>query len=125
MPQATYKERRKSRRFLPKNGTMAANAHALGPVVNISMGGLCFHYIDNTLSQSLPDSIDMFLSSDNIYIDNIKIRIVSDKLSSQKTSFLFSKIILRECAIQFLNLTVAQKKELEEFILTKTQNIVN
>ena len=104
---------------------MAANTHALGAVANISMGGLCFHYIDNTLSQSVPDSIDIFLSSDSIYIDNIKTRIISDKLSSQKTSFPFSQIIFRECSIQFLNLTVSQKKELEEFILTTTQNIVN
>ena len=121
MPHSTYKERRKFKRFRPKHGTMAVNTHALGPVVNISMGGLCFRYIDNSLSQPLSDSIDMFLSSDDIFIDNIKVRIVSDKLSSEKPSLSFSKIILRECAIQFLNLTVAQKKEFKKFILTKTE----
>ena len=122
MPHPTqHKERRKATRFRPKAGTMAVNTYALGSVVNISMGGLCFHYMNNSLSRTLSNTLGLFLGSDDILIDNIKIRVVSDKPFSQNASFLFSKTIIRERAIQFLNLTVAQKKELEEFILTKTQ----
>ena len=122
MPHSTHKERRESTRFRPKDGTRAIGTYALGSVVNISMGGLCFRYMDSPLSRTLSNTIGLFLSSDDILIDDIEIRVVSDKPFSQNGAFSFSNILIRERAVQFLNLTVAQKKELEEFLLTKTHN---
>ncbi len=115
------KERRKSIRFRPKDGTMAINTHTLGPVINISMGGLSFRYMENASSHSPSNTLGLFLSSDDILIDKLSTRVVSDKLFSQGSSF--SKSAIRQRSIQFLDLTTTQKKALQEFILTKTHTL--
>ena len=117
----SHKERRKFTRFTPKDGTMAVNGHALGPVVDISMGGLSFRYIDDKIESSVTDFFGIFLGSDNILIDKIKSQVVSDKVSNQSTSFLQTRS--RQRSIQFLSLTPEQQKELKNFILTKTQGV--
>lgn len=53
MPHHPLEERRKFIRYLPKEGTMAINNHALGPVINISMGGLAFRYLAGISSKPL------------------------------------------------------------------------
>ena len=120
-PSSSPTERRKFTRFTPKDGTMAVNNHALGPVVDISMGGLSFRYMADKSDNPMTDFFGIFLGSDNILIDKIKSQIVSDKVSNQGASFLQTRS--RQRSIQFLNLTSTQQKELENFILTKTQGV--
>jgi hypothetical protein len=116
-----HKERRKFTRFTPKDGTMAVNSHALGPVVDISMGGLSFRYTDDKKEDPMTDLFGIFLGSDNILIDRIQSQIVSDKVTTQGTSFLQTRS--RQRSIQFVRLTTDQQKDLESFILTKTQGV--
>lgn len=112
------KERRQHTRFRPKDGTMAVNNHALGPVVNISMGGLSFRYMGEDSSKPIMDMLGIFLGSDNVLIDNIPTKVITDKLISQSTTFL--KTSTRQRSIQFTNLTKLQQKNLKDFISTKT-----
>ncbi len=100
---------------------MAIDTYTLGPVINISMGGLAFRYVDNPSAQSPSNTLGLFLSSDDILIDNIPTRVISDRLFSQGSSF--SKTVIRQRSIQFIDLTTTQKKSLKKFILTKTQKI--
>lgn len=118
---STPKERRKFTRFTPKDGTVAVNNHALGPVVDLSMGGLSFRYMEDKSDTPMTEFFGVFLGSDNILIDKIKSQIVSDRVSKQGTSFLQTQS--RQCSIRFLSLTSDQQKELENFILTKTQGV--
>lgn len=113
------KERRQFKRFRPKDGTMAVNSHALGPVIDISMGGLAFRYVVEDASRPISDSLGIFLSSDDILIDKLSTKLISDEFVSQSSSFL--KTSTRKRSIQFNNLTETQRKSLEEFINTKTQ----
>ena len=114
----SHKERRQHTRFRPKDGTMAVSNHALGPVVNISMGGLSFRYMGTDPSKPMLDMLGIFLGSDNVLIENIPTKIITDKLISQSTTFL--KTSTRQCSIQFTKLTKSQKKNLKDFISTKT-----
>jgi len=116
-----YKERRKFTRFIPKDGTMAVNRHALGPVVDISMGGLSFRYSDDNVEKAMTDLFGIFLGSDDILIDKIQCKIISDRIMPQGTSFL--QTISHQLSIQFLTLSSKQQEKLESFILTKTQGI--
>ncbi len=116
-----YKERRRFTRFTPKDGTMAVNNHALGPVVDISMGGLSFRYTADKSDITLTNLFGIFLGSDNILIDKIQSKIISDKILTQGTSFLQARS--HQLAIEFINLSTDQQQKLEEFILTKTQGI--
>lgn len=100
---------------------MAVNIHALGPVIDISMGGLSFRYMDDKSDNPMTDFFGIFLGSDNILIDKIQSQVVSDKETPQGTSFLQTRS--RQRSIQFVSLTTDQQKELENFILTKTQGV--
>ncbi|HID02843.1 MAG TPA: PilZ domain-containing protein [Desulfobacterales bacterium] len=114
----TQTERRQSTRFRPKDGTMVVNNHALGPVMNISMGGLSFRYMGEDTAKKITDKLGIFLGSENILIDKLPTKVVSDKLVSKGSSFL--KTSTRECSIQFLDLTKTQREKLINFISNKT-----
>jgi c-di-GMP-binding flagellar brake protein YcgR len=114
----THTERRQSTRFRPKDGTMAVNNHALGPVINISMGGLSFRYMGADTTKSISDRLGIFLGSENILIDKLPTKIIADKLISHGSAFL--KTPTRECSLKFLELTPVQRKKLTDFISNKT-----
>lgn len=112
------KDRRRLTRFTPKNGTVAVNDHTLGPIVNISMGGLAFQCMDNANNSSLSNHFGIFLGSDDILIDRIQSQIVSSsRLKTPKNAFMQTNI--RQLSIRFLNLSSVQQEKLKDFILTK------
>jgi c-di-GMP-binding flagellar brake protein YcgR len=116
------KDRRRFTRFTPKNGTVAVNDHTLGPIVNISMGGLAFQCMDDDNSASRSNHFGIFLGSDDILIDGIQSQIVSSsRLKTPKNAFMQTKI--RQLSIQFLNLSSMQQKKLKNFILTKARGV--
>ncbi len=115
------KERRKFARYRPKGGTMAVNQHALGPVINISMGGLSFQYMGENSSKPISDILGIFLGSDNFLIDKIPTKIITDILISHGSSFLQTST--RQRSIQFTELSQSQRENLEEFISNKTTAI--
>ncbi len=112
------KERRQFVRFRPKGGTMAVNQHALGPVINISMGGLSFQYMGENSAKPISDILGIFLGSDNILIDRIPTKIITDKLLSHGSTFLPTST--RQRSIQFTQLSKSQQDDLEYFINNKT-----
>ena len=118
---AKHNERRNFTRFTPKNGTMAVNSHALGPIVNISMGGLAFRYMETEKTQPVSDQLGIFLGSDDFLIEKIESRLIADTAVEQDSTFMQTKT--RQRSIEFLNLTSEQQEKLEEFILTKTQGV--
>lgn len=117
----TQTERRQSTRFRPKDGTIAIDNYALGPVINISMGGLSFRYMGTNIAKSITNKLGIFLGSENILIDKLPTRIVADKLISKGSLFL--KTPTRECSLQFLELTPVQRNKLTDFISNKTIEI--
>lgn len=114
------KERRQFKRFRPKEGTMAVNTHALGAVIDISMGGLAFRYVVENATEPISDHLGIFLSSDNILIDKLETKLIADEFVSQSSTFVTTST--RKRSIQFLNLTDEQRKSLEDFIKNQTQN---
>ncbi len=112
------KERRKFVRFRPKDGTMAVNHHALGPVMNISMGGLSFRYMGEDETKPVSDLLGIFLGSDDVLIEKIPTKVISDKLVSQGSTFM--KTSTRQRSIEFTKLTQSQRSSLKEFIGSKT-----
>lgn len=113
------KDRRKFTRFTPKSGTMAVSNHALGPIINISMGGFSFQYLDDTNNTLNSNLFGIFLGSEDILIDKIEGVVVLDRQIAQNSPFMQTRT--RQRSIQFLDLTPEQKEKLENFILTKTQ----
>ncbi len=115
------KERRKFTRFRPKDGTVAVNRHALGPITNISMGGLSFRYMGEDSARTVSDILGIFLGSDDFLIEKIPTKVVSDKLISYGSSFM--RASTRQRSIQFTELTDSQRKDLKDFIDNKTVGV--
>jgi len=115
------KERRRHTRFRPKEGTMAVSQQVLGPIINISMAGLAFRYMNGTTNKKISDRLGIFLGSDNILIEELTTQVISDKIVSSGSTFL--QISTRQRSIQFINLTKQQRIKLEDFISNKTLEI--
>ena len=67
---------------------MAVNNHALGPVINISMGGLSFRYMGENTNKKISDILGIFLGSEDILIEKLPTKVITDKLISQGSTFL-------------------------------------
>ncbi|MCK5542785.1 MAG: PilZ domain-containing protein [Desulfobacterales bacterium] len=79
---ATQTERRKHTRFSIKNGsyaTISPNSSKIGQIVDISMGGLAFKYIDTKPDKNKNKRQEtLFLSSMGYYVGNIDFKTVAD-----------------------------------------------
>ncbi|MBL4903700.1 MAG: hypothetical protein JKY62_13765 [Desulfocapsa sp.] len=100
---------------------MAVSQQVLGPIINISMAGLAFRYMNGTTNKKISDRLGIFLGSDNILIEELTTQVISDKIVSSGSTFL--QISTRQRSIQFINLTKQQRIKLEDFISNKTLEI--
>ena len=107
-------ERRAHRRFALRNAAFALDSTRSGSVVNISMGGLAFTYPSKTdwLHSLYPDDPGVLLLDDDIYMDNIRFKIVC-----QSSKVLpFSRHYMIRLGIKFEGLSEMQIANLASFI---------
>jgi c-di-GMP-binding flagellar brake protein YcgR len=107
-------ERRKHKRIQIKGGAFVGvgpHFDQVGPVIDISMGGLSFRYIAR---QKQPNglSLDIFLTDRDFYLSYVPFRAVSDFRTPDTTT--------RRCSVQFGDLTQSQMSHLESFIKNHT-----
>jgi hypothetical protein len=113
-------ERRKHKRYKAVEGAYAAispNSHKLGQVIDISMGGLSFKYIDTTsddieFEQSSEESI--FLSSMGYYVGDLPFKTISDYEITNAPSF--SSMKIRKRHVQFTDLSFKQLFDLDYYL---------
>ncbi len=114
-------ERRQLNRFNAQDGAFAvARNHVskLGQIMNVSMRGLAFKYIANGKQSNGLFELDIFLSGHGIHLKNIPSKTVSD--FEMKSDFPFSSIRMRQCCVQFGELTRIHISQLEDFIQNHT-----
>ena len=122
-------ERRRQRRYSVNGGAMV-NLHnpsifrfgrskqvELGPVANISMGGLASLYVIKKNKPITANILSITMPKENITIENISFSIVSD----YKTISLPESETIRKCSIKFNNLTDNQINSLKDLIRNHTQ----
>ncbi len=113
-------ERRRNKRYKAVEGAYAAispNSHKLGQIIDISMGGLSFKYIDtskdNKESDSLPEDA-VFLSSMGYYVGDLPFNTVSDYEITNTPSF--SSMKVRKRHVQFTDLSFKQLFDLDYYL---------
>jgi hypothetical protein len=109
-------ERRKHKRSQVTEDTFVALGHhysKIGQVKNISMDGLTFTYIADGKPLSQSFQLDIFLIDRTFRLQAVPFKTISDVKSD---GIPFSSVIMRECTVQFEELTSQQKDELEYFI---------
>lgn len=113
-------ERRRNKRYKAVEGAYAAispNSHKLGQVIDISMGGLSFKYIDTSTDERDPELISedaIFLSSMGYYVGDLPFRTVSDYEVTNAPSF--SSMKVRKRHLKFTDLTFKQLFDLDYYL---------
>lgn len=113
-------ERRKSKRYKAVEGAYAAispSSHKLGQIIDISMGGLAFKYIDtnnNDQKNQTPTEESIFLSSMGFYVGNLPFKTISDNEVTNTPSF--SSMKVRERHVQFTDLSFKQLFDLDYYL---------
>ena len=112
-------ERRRNKRYKAVEGAYAAispNSHKLGQIIDISMGGLSFKYIDTSgeAGQALPSEEAIFLSSMGYYVGDLPFKTVADYEITNAPSF--SSMKVRKRHLQFTDLTFKQLFDLDYYL---------
>lgn len=113
-------ERRKHKRYKAIDGAYAAispNSHKLGQVIDISMGGLSFKYIDTTSDDPefmQPPEETIFLSSMGYYVGDLPFKTIADYEITNAPSF--SSMKIRKRHVQFTDLSFKQLFDLDYYL---------
>lgn len=110
-------ERRKNKRYKAKEGAYAAispHSRRLGQIIDISMGGLSFKYIENNDEQEAKPERSIFLSSLGYYVGELPFKTIEDYEITNYPSF--SSMKLRKRRVQFTELSFKQLFDLDFYL---------
>ena len=107
-------ERRKHKRYKVANCTVSTGKR-FGEIIDISMGGFAFRYVDTGVRPSLynepVNGNSVIFGNDDLCLHDLPFKIISDhSIGTGVTS-------VKRCGIEFQNLTPKQISLLEQFIL--------
>ena len=106
-------EKRRHPRFVPQDTAFAGEAPQLGEIIDISMGGVLFQYVD--LPSPTPESGRFVICDDEGWcLANVPVETVDDFLVGRGSSF--SQVAARRRRVRFGSLNAAQRWALERFI---------
>ena len=121
-------ERRKNRRFRPKDPTYVAlrpQFDRLGRLLDISPTGLCFQYMsearDRQTAPAVSLEIDIFISSNGYYLPSLPCRLIYNR-QVKGSKKLPSGLEDRRCGLRFGRLVKKQADELNLYINDYTRN---
>lgn len=113
-------ERRRNKRYKAVDGAYAAispNSNKLGQIIDISMSGLCFKYIDTANKSDKPEKRNeesIFLSSMGYYVGDLPFQTISDYEMTNTPSF--SSMKVRKRHVKFTDLTFKQLFDLDYYL---------
>ncbi len=96
------------------------NARVLGPMINISFGGLAFQYFNDDKSRKKDTAeLAIFVSGTEYYLGSVPFKTISDYVVINDNPF--SSISMRICGVQFGELNDDQQERLDYFIKKHTR----
>lgn len=110
-------ERRRNKRYKAVEGAYAAispNSKRLGQIIDISMGGLCFKYIDTENKSEERTEESIFLSSMGYYVGDLPFQTIADYEITDVPSFSAMKV--RKRHVKFTDLTLKQLFDLDYYL---------
>ncbi len=88
----------------------------LGPVIDISMGGLAAQYVESKSRQQDSETISISIPSVGVILADLQCRVILEKIVACLPN---GKQIYNRC-VEFVNLTAVQSLQLESFIRKHT-----
>ena len=121
-----HHEQRQHERFVPQGSAFVVfrpEFNKIGPINDISRGGLGFNYLPSTDKDS-PESenshiIDIFDSSSSFHLSNIPCSLVYDADKDDQLTFTHD-LANRRCGLKFDQLTKEQEEQINFFLKTYT-----
>ncbi len=110
-------DRRDHQRYFTKDGTFVNAARSFGRIVDISLGGMKFHYLNWDKSTEMEGELDIYLNGEDI-MTKVPFKVLPDDQEGATKSA--QNVILKQCRIQFKKLNSTQQTELQHFILHQT-----
>ena len=109
-------DRRHSMRHRLRGRLLAINPRILGPILDISLHGMSFEYSGEDLDDSPFMEIGIFARETKTILTGIQTRTVRDHISNTCSSFI--PVIRKIRAVEFIDLTPQQQKQLRQIIST-------
>jgi hypothetical protein len=109
-------ERRKHKRFHVQDGTFAVlgpRYGKIGPIINMSMSGLAFSYVAGDEQGDSSYQLSILLAADSFHLTRIPFKTVWDTEAEEVP---FSTLAMRQCGVEFGNLTERQISQMEYFV---------
>lgn len=103
-------------RFRAQKGAFAVlmnHVTTVGPIKDISRGGLAFTYISEDELPQGSFTMDLLFGDEDFYLKDIPSKIITDFEIADQPSF--SSIPLRRCSVQFGEMNPLQISQLESF----------
>ncbi len=121
MAPSTSGDNRRDRRRHPRFRT-AGDVYAVlrnhpervGPVFDISRGGLSFRYIEEGSTRDGADFIDLFATRERVMVEKVPVRTISDFPVDQDVPY--STVSVRQRGVQFLTVKPAQQRMLDTLL---------
>ena len=114
-------ERRKHKRYQAQDGAIAAfrnHAIKVGQIMDISLGGLSFQYIDEGEQPKKSFDLDIFLTENVFRIESVPAQTISDfEIVSEVP---YSSVKIRRHGAEFGELTQKQVSQLHYFFQNHT-----
>lgn len=108
-PKDTPEERRQHPRYPVKSATFTV-ADKGGEIIDISMGGLAFSYVEREDWDGESFDRGVLMGEQDLYIEDISLKVISDCAINSGIS------LIRRCGVKFEQLTPKQMAQLEYFI---------
>jgi hypothetical protein len=111
-------ERRFHKRYRVKDETFAFFGEETGTIVDISKGGLSFHFAVFEKEFSVPSHLDIFVAQPRFYLPKIPVILVSE-VQTVPTS-IFSLLRIKRLSLKFGSLSSDQLARIENFMACNT-----
>lgn len=130
--QTNFTDRRNKERHAVKSGALAFNAKKCGQIVNISLEGLSFQYIDtskcgtsrqNGLRDASSETVDIMFGDYDFSLNDLPVKVVSDYQVTVQHPYRAETMKRRRC-LKFGELTPEQIFRLKRFILINRYGMV-
>jgi len=122
-------ERRKNKRYKAVEGAYAAispNSHRLGQIIDLSIGGLAFKYIDTSNEETENNQASeetIFLSSMGYYVGDLPFKTIADYEITNAPSF--SSMKVRKRHVKFTDLSFKQLFDLDYYLKNNVTELVD
>ena len=116
--------RRKHERYKAKDGIFAeikGSVNKIGQVLDISKGGLAFHYIDIGTRPQKSFELEISAKDNGFYLEELRLKTITDLASKESA---FSITPTRRLGGQFVELSQNHIDQLEYFIMHHTLGLV-